>query len=127
MTSKKHGEYTRPEISRTNDLLAKDQRKIVDFQKKQLEMLELNNKSEIDAFLRSKIYSNLQKNVEFCVNFCYKDSKPSYDSPIRRRNVEDFNPDEGCLDKCISKKSESFSLLVEVKFSNLVFFCENKK
>lgn len=108
--------FARPEIARHNDLMAKDQRKIIDFQRKQLERAEINTKLNIEGYLKSKFFSNIQSNVGFCMNYCSMDKTQKFDSPLRRRTAFRSEIDGDCVDRCVFKRFESFTLLVDVNY-----------
>ncbi len=130
-SSNKHGNYRRPEITRNNDLLAQDQRKILEYQRKQLENLEQRNRSELFGLINSKIYSNLQENADFCFDMCTKGAKATLNTlkglstPLSNTNKHlEMETDFGCLDKCMLKKGESFKMLlfVIIYFNFLIYF-----
>jgi hypothetical protein len=117
MSSNKHGNYQRPEITRTNDLVAQDQRQILEYQKKRLENIEKRNISLISGLIKSKRYSNLQYNSDFCYNYCVneKNTTSTIDSPIKRRMTEQGSKlNNDCFDKCITKRGETFNMLLVV-------------
>ena len=115
MSSNKHGNYQRPEITRTNDLLAQDQRQILEYQKKRIESTEKRNRSMIMGLIQSKIVSNLQYNTDFCYNLCLKQSPRTIDSPmVARMGAKKSKISESCIEKCIGKRGESFNMLLVV-------------
>ena len=120
MSSNKHGEYRRPEITRTNDMLAQDQRKIIERQQRQLEFLEENSRNELFGLINSKIYANIENNVDFCFNYC-KNKKVEgggLNTPFGRfNNTEEKASDSvnlECFDNCVVKKGESYKMLLIV-------------
>ena len=128
--SKKHGEFRRPEITRENDLLAQDQRRIIEFQRKKLEHQDKQTRTELVALINSKIFANIQNNVDSCLKFCKKGGNKillqggNLDSPFKRLNIKEENLIDGvdinCLDYCVKKKNESYKML-------LLYFFEKMK
>jgi len=112
----------RPEITRTNEYLAKDQRKMLDFQRRKLKYSEENIRKDFNAFLGSKFYENIQRVFNQCWTICgepeiQSDSislTTSYDKFFK--NKKKF-PDTSCLNNCVSKKEESYQMLVQVNIS----------
>ncbi len=127
--SKKHGEFRRPEITRENDLLAQDQRRIIELQRRKLEHQDKQTRTELVALINSKIFANIQNNVDSCLKFCKKGDKKiqlqggNLDSPFKRLNFKEENLMDGveisCLDHCVKKKNESFKMLLMYFFEKM--------
>jgi hypothetical protein len=129
--STKHGQFRRPEITRENDLLAQDQRRIIDVQKRRLENEEKRGRMELMGLINSKVFSNLQFNVDTCLKQCKlnnfnkeESSRPKLDSPFMRLNKKEEHSTDGvdmkCFDFCVKKRTESYKMLV-------LFFFEKMK
>ena len=115
MNSKKHGEYRRPEITRTNDLLAQDQRRVIEYQSRRLENIERKSVAMLLGNIKSKIFSNTQSNADFCFNFCLKKNTARLDSPLARQKELTEETDRDCFQRCILKRAESFNMLLVVR------------
>lgn len=135
--SKKHGEFRRPEITRENDLLAQDQRRIIETQKRRLENLEKKGRLEIIGLINSKIFSNLQFGADACLKKCklnnYKNKEPSgpvLDSPFKRLNKKEEhsmeNVDINCFDFCVRKRVESYKILLLYFFEKMKIYREQR-
>ncbi len=117
--SNKHENYRRPEITRTNDLLAKDQRTTIELQRKKLEFVENTNRSDLIGLVNSKIYSNVEMNADFCRNYCEEEiinPKQLLNSPVNNNKVFK-QQNQNCLNLCVEKRGESFRMLMNVKFN----------
>ncbi len=114
MSSNKHGEYRRPELTRVNDLLAQDQRRILEDQKKRLERQEKVSRSILIGTIKSKYYSNANFNANYCYNLCTKKHSAPLNSPLSKVKETEIKADEECLAKCMLKKGESFNMLIDV-------------
>jgi len=122
----RHENYRRPEIIRNTDLLAQEQRKTLETQRKRLEYLEKKAKSEMIGIINSKIYANAESNADFCLNFCTKQIKnlnseknnkfigAPLNFSVNNKNDEIDYVDENCMSNCLVKKGESFRMLMNV-------------
>jgi hypothetical protein len=125
MSSNKHGEYRRPEIVRANDLLAQDQRKIIERQTKRIEAQEKKSRNELFGFINSKIYANLENSINVCFNLCRNSN--SQEEGVRLPYIKtqlDFTKEinNSCFKNCVSKKYESFDMLLNVYLINFSIF-----
>jgi hypothetical protein len=126
----KHGQYRRPEIVRNNDLLAQDQRKTLELQKKRIDYAQRLNHSNFIGLINGKVYSNVQSNSDYCNNLCVKENKKLSESllvsPLHNNRSlekeENLEIDKKCLENCMMKKGESFRLLMNVKFLKIILF-----
>ena len=125
MSSNKHGEYRRPEIVRANDLLAQDQRKIVERQTRRIEAQEKKTRNELTGFINSKIYANLENSINACLNLCRNSNsqEEGISLPFRKTEIgfaKETN--NNCFKNCVSKKYESFDMLLNVILFNFSTF-----
>ena len=128
--SKDHEHYQRPEITRTFETLAKDQREIIEEQKKRNEIkLNLTN-LDFFGFINSKIYSYVELSTDICFKTCdNKNNQKNENREVLLNNSEfsfnlgytpktDLIRDEinnKCFDNCMNKKIESFRMLINVR------------
>lgn len=114
--------FRRPEITRSSDNLAKDQRKMLETQRRRLQFTENIQRREFNALIESKIYSNFQNNVDYCMNICENKKQTILASPLSQlysdsngKNSVKTDLNMSCLNNCIQKKYESFDMLMHVR------------
>jgi hypothetical protein len=128
--SKDHEHYQRPEITRTFETLAKDQREIIEEQKKRNEIkLNLTN-LDFFGFINSKIYSYVELSTDICFKRCDNKNNQKNENREVLLNNSEFSFNLGytpktdlirdginykCFDNCMNKKIESFRMLINVR------------
>ena len=65
-----HKNYKRPEITRSFETLAKDQREIIDEQKKKNEIREKMRSLDFFGLINSKIFSYIEISTDKCLKNC---------------------------------------------------------
>jgi hypothetical protein len=127
--SKDHENYKRPEITRTFETLAKDQREIIEEQKRKNEITQKNRNSDFFGFINSKIYSYAELSTDSCINKCDNNKQRENSQGILLNKAEfsfnlgyttknEFMRNEinrKCFDNCVNKKMESFRILINVR------------
>jgi len=118
----------RPEITRSNEYLAKDQREMIDKQKRKLEFIESQNSKIFNAILASKIFSNFHKSADDCLNLCIdQPDKNSIETPFARILTESKSIKNSlCWKNCLSKRKESFEMLINYFFAKMKYDNEKK-
>lgn len=109
----------RPEIERANDYLSKEQRTLLETQKKRIEYYENKKKKEIDALVGIKYFENIQRSLDLCWEKCLNKTKEmsSSISPMNKlypnKTSSVLNTSERkCAKNCLLKKEESFQMLL---------------
>ena len=134
MSKNDHLNYKRPEITRTQEVLAKDQREIINDQKKKNELLQKHKNMEMFGLINSKIYSYVELSSDICMKKCNKniknkDENTLLDTSVFNINIRTSGNNDNimqninmeCLDNCLNKKVESFRMLLNVKVNTLIF------
>jgi hypothetical protein len=115
--------YNRPEITRNNDLLATDQRKYVEHQKMRLEFTNAFLMNELSGRINSKIYSNIEYNVDHCLKLCKNttnEDKFRLNNSVINTSIYSLNKEiktelnSSCVKNCMNKNIESFRMLLNV-------------
>jgi len=141
--SKDHEHYKRPEITRTFETLAKDQREIIEEQKVRNEIKQNLTNLDFFGFINSKIYSYVELSTDMCFKTCDNNQKKENGEVLLNNSEFSFNLEylpkrdlirdginNKCFDNCMKKKIDSFRMLINVRNyfihvlkSKLVFLC----
>lgn len=124
--SNDHLNYKRPEITRSFETLAKDQREIIEKQKKKNELNYKIRSMEILGLINSKIYSYAEFSADNCIRQCHKyksvegnsENGSVFSFHLETSRKRDFMKEEinmKCYDNCVNKKMESFKMLINVR------------
>jgi hypothetical protein len=95
-------------IKPENEILGKEQRKIIDRQKKLLDYYRRYYQSEMTGLVNSKLYSYLERSTDKCFDFCNRNDNRGQ---FWGRKVE---VEETCIKNCIVKNISSFYVMMQV-------------
>lgn len=107
----------RPEITRENEFLASDQRKLMESQTRRMVMNQKIFIKQTKALIENKIMSNFKINAAKCNAICVEDkfSRIGIANKAMGMDGNIKNSKEiKCLENCLGKKNESYAMLIEV-------------
>jgi hypothetical protein len=126
--SNDHMNYKRPEITRSFETLAKDQREIIDEQRKKNELKIKIRNADFIGLINSKIYSYAELSADNCIKQCHKNksldintitdsNEPVFSFYLESSRKKELMKQEinmKCYDNCVNKKMESYKMLINV-------------